>query len=62
MRTLWTVYCLPGRVFTLFAYLFPRRGRVIGTGRRKKSEVAHFVYASAFWAILLILIYVLVSP
>jgi len=46
------LYCLPGRLFASLGFLWPSKGDITGTARRRDSKLVHFVYASVFWGLL----------
>lgn len=46
------LYCLPGRLFAALGFLWPGKGDVTGTARRRDSKLVHFLYASIFWGLL----------
>ena len=52
---LWNLYCLPGRIIAHLEYLFPGRGQLWASGRRKDSVVSHFIFATLFYALVLYL-------
>lgn len=46
---MWKLYCLPGRVIAEFGYLFPGRGQIWASRRRRESGFAAFLFATGFW-------------
>ena len=48
---MWRLYCLPGRVIAEFGYLFPGRGELWASKRRRESGFAAFLFATAFWMV-----------
>ena len=47
------LYCLPGRFLANLGYLFPGKGELWASRRRKDSGVVHFIYATIFYAVCL---------
>jgi hypothetical protein len=47
---LWLLFLAPGEMFANYQYLFPRRGKLWATGRRKKSRAVHFMYTIVIYA------------
>jgi len=48
---MWNLYCLPGRIIAEIGYLFPGRGQLWASQRRRESGFAAFIFATGFWAI-----------
>lgn len=47
------LYCLPGKMFAELSFLWPRRGQIWPSGRRRDSRIAHFFYSTIFWGLLI---------
>lgn len=47
---MWKLYCLPGRVIAELGYLFPGKGQLWASQRRRESGCAAFLFATGFWA------------
>lgn len=45
------LYCLPGKLFASLGYLFPGKGQLWASARRRESRLAHFIFATPFWAL-----------
>jgi hypothetical protein len=56
MGAMLRLYCLPGKLVAELGFLFPGRGQIWGSARRRESRLAHFLYATAFYAFLFFLI------
>lgn len=52
----WLLFYLPGKLIIEFQYLFPERGKVVGSGRRKDSVVAAIIKSIGFWVSVIALI------
>ncbi len=48
---MWKLYCLPGRALAELGYLFPGKGELWTSQRRRESGCAIFIFATIFWAI-----------
>jgi hypothetical protein len=43
------LFLFPGKFLAEIGYLFPKRGELFATKRRRESGLVHFFYASFFW-------------
>src|SRR5262249_45115979 len=50
------VFLIPGAAMLWIEYHFPRRGGVIATGRRYRSQLCRVIYSAVFWGFALALI------
>jgi hypothetical protein len=48
-----SLYCIPGRLMANLGYLFPGKGELWASRRRKDNRFVHFIYSSAFYAVCL---------
>jgi hypothetical protein len=46
------IFLAPGRVITWWAYMFPQRGQLWASARRKDNALIHVMFSAAFWAAL----------
>ena len=53
---MWKLYCLPGRVIAELGYLFPGRGQIWASRRRRESGFAAFLFATGFWVVFCIFV------
>ena len=49
LRALIAIYLAPGAAVVWFRYMFPEYGKVVATGRRKKSKGVQAIYSFVFW-------------
>ena len=47
------IFVLPGKSLAWFAYLFPARGNVLASGRRRDNTFVHVLYSVGFWLFIL---------
>ena len=57
----WRIFIGPGKALTHLDYLFPARGQLHATARRRDSTFIHVVRAVAFWAVILVALAVAVT-
>lgn len=53
-------YNMPGRLIAELEFLFPKRGQIWSTRRRRESLLAHFLFSTCFYAVLLVVLFVVV--
>jgi hypothetical protein len=51
--TLGDIYLAPGRAIAWAQYMFPGRGDVWASGRRKDSPIIHLLFSTLFWGALI---------
>ena len=54
-----SIYNLPGRIVANLWYLWPKKGQVWASARRKDNPFVHFVYSTVVY---LLLLYILLAP
>lgn len=54
---MWHYYNLPGRFIAELEFLFPRRGQLWASRRRRESAIVHFLYATLFWIVAAIILF-----
>jgi hypothetical protein len=46
----WYLFVMPGMAMTWIEYMFPSRGNVYASGRRKDNTLVHVIYSLGIWA------------
>lgn len=59
MRSLFAVYSLPGKILAHLWYLWPKKGEVWASARRRDHGFVHFLYSTVFYAVIA---FILTSP
>jgi len=53
---LWLFFYVPGKLTLELQYLYPGRGQVFGSGRRKNNVFAAIVSSLGYWVIILFIL------
>lgn len=56
MNGLLKLYCLPGKLIAELWYLWPKKGQIWASGRRREHGFVHFMYSTVFYLIALFVI------
>lgn len=59
---MWTLFCFPGRIIAEIGFLFPKRGQLWASARRRESAFTHFLFSIVFWTIAAFFLYSYLNP